>query len=57
MKQSLITAVIAIAAIAVASWLSSCSQLAGTSIMFDENGNAIIMPPSKAFVIEAESGK
>ena len=57
MKQSLITAVIAIAAIAVASWLSSCSQLAGTSILFDENGNAIIMPPSKAFVIEAESGK
>jgi hypothetical protein len=57
MKTSLITAAIAIVAIYIATTLSSCSQLAGTSIMFDENGNAIIMPPSKAFVIEAESGK
>jgi len=53
MKQSLITAAIAIVAIAIAAALSSCSQLAGTSIIIDDQGNAIIMPPSKAFIIEA----
>jgi len=52
MKQSLITAAIAIVAIAIAAALSNCSQLAGTSIMIDDEGNAIIMPPSKAIVIE-----
>ena len=53
MKQSLITAAIAIAAIAIVVALSSCSQLAGTSIIIDDEGNAIIMPPTKAFIIEA----
>jgi hypothetical protein len=53
MKQSLITAAIAIVAIAIAASLSSCSQLAGTSIIIDDEGNAIIMPPTKAFIIEA----
>jgi hypothetical protein len=53
MKQSLITAAIAIAAIAIATALSNCSQLAGTSIIIDDQGNAIIMPPTKAFIIEA----
>jgi len=53
MKQSLITAAIAIAAIAIVVALSSCSQLAGTSIIIDDEGNAIIMPPSKPFIIEA----
>ena len=54
MKTSLITAAIAIVAIYIATALSSCSQLAGTSIIIDDNGNAIIMPPSKAFIIEAD---
>ena len=44
---------IAIAAIIDALALSSCSQLAGSSIIFDDKGNMIIVPALKPTVIEA----
>ena len=56
MKTSLITAALAIAAItiAVAVALSSCADLAGTTITFDDNGNVVILPPAKGIVIPAK---
>jgi hypothetical protein len=52
MKQSLITAAIAIIAIYIATALSSCSQLAGTTLLLDDKGNLIVMPPPKPIIIE-----
>jgi len=52
MKTSRITAALALAAITVA--LSSCADLAGTSITFDDNGNVVILPPQKGIVIPAK---
>jgi hypothetical protein len=52
MKQSLITAAIAIAAIAISVALSNCSQLAGTTLLLDDKGNLIVMPPPKPIIIE-----
>lgn len=57
MKTSLTTAAIAIAAITVALAFSSCAQLAGSSIVFDDNGNAVIVPSLKPTVIKAEGSK
>jgi hypothetical protein len=54
MKTSLITAALAIPAITVAVALSSCADLAGTSITFDDNGNVVILPPQKGIVIPAK---
>lgn len=54
MKTPLITAALAIAAITVAVALSSCADLAGTSITFDDNGNVVILPPQKGIVIPAK---
>ena len=54
MKTSPITAALAIAAITVAVALSSCADLAGTSITFDDNGNVVILPPQKGIVIPAK---
>jgi hypothetical protein len=54
MKTLHITAALAIAAITVAVALSSCADLAGTSITFDDNGNVVILPPQKGIVIPAK---
>jgi hypothetical protein len=54
MKTSLITSAIAIAAITIAVALSSCADLAGTSITFDDAGNVVILPPQKGIVIPAK---
>lgn len=54
MKTSLITAAIALAAITIAVALSSCADLAGTTITFDDNGNVVILPPAKGIVIPAK---
>jgi hypothetical protein len=54
MKTSFITAALAIVAITVAVALSSCADLAGTSITFDDNGNVVILPPAKGIVIPAK---
>jgi hypothetical protein len=53
MKTTLTASAIAIAAIIAALALSSCSHLAGSSIVFDDKGNMIIVPALKPTVIEA----
>jgi len=57
MKTSLTTAALALAAIVAVSAFSSCAQLAGSSIVFDDNGNAVIVPAIKPTVIKAEGSK
>lgn len=57
MKTSLTTAALAALAITVALAFSSCAQLAGSSIVFDDNGNAVIVPAIKPTVIKAEGSK
>lgn len=50
MKTLLITSALATVAVA----LSSCADLAGTSITFDDDGNVVILPPQKGIVIPAK---
>lgn len=50
MKISLLTAALAVAALYLL--LPSCAHLAGTTIEFDENGAATILPPQRPIIIE-----
>jgi len=57
MKTLLTNTFLFFAAIVAVLAFSSCAQLAGSSIVFDDNGNAVIVPSLKPTVIKTEGFK